>query len=101
MLNDLLSGIVAVGVVFVLSLMTGGFSFYQPWILWSVIALFTVGLFRGNRRDSVWPKVLIINSSWIVLILFSVNDVWWHPVIGITATLVSTAGGVYLRRKLY
>jgi hypothetical protein len=98
-LNDVIAGAIGFGAVFGLSLMTGGFSFYQPWIIWSVIVLFSVGFFKGSPYEAIWPKVLTINSSWIVAAIFLAGHDWWLPPAAIAGTLLPTAAGVYLKRK--
>jgi hypothetical protein len=99
MLNDVLAGVIAFCVVIVLSFMTGGFSFFTPWILWSVIVFLVVGLLRGSPYQSVWPKVLTINSIWIVAGSFLAGGDWWIPFAAFAVTSLPTAAGVYLKRR--
>lgn len=97
---DFFCGLVALVVVVVLSFLTGGFSFAQPWIIWTCIVLFAVGFIRGKRDQSLWPKVLAINFSWMIgLILLGFSEHWWAIPIMIAATLLPTAAGVYLKRR--
>lgn len=66
---DVAIGVSVLVVVFILSLFTGGFSFFTPWIFWAAALLFVAGFSRApSQEQTLWRRVVSINLSWLILV---------------------------------
>jgi hypothetical protein len=98
---DVAVGLCALVTVFVLSIFTGGFSFFAPWIFWGATVLFVAGFCRGNsQEEALWRSVVSINFCWLILVPALVRGIWWGVGLATLGTLVPTTAGVLARRSL-
>ena len=76
--SDIGLGLASIPVVFVLAMLTGGFTFWTPWLLWCSLVLFGCGwMFAHRPADHTWRKVVGINLSWLLGIPIVVRGPWW------------------------
>jgi hypothetical protein len=100
-LLDVAIGFCALIAVFVLSLFTGGFSFFTPWIIWGMILLSVAGFSRSTSQgESVWQRVISINVCWLIALAAMLRGTWWGAILCAVGTFVPTTAGVTARRAL-
>lgn len=100
-LLDMALGFAAILVASILSLLTGGFSFFSPWIFWSSLLLFAIGFSRpSHAADVVWRRVASINLIWFLGVPLLARGVWWVVIVATVATIVPTIAGIWLRRLI-
>lgn len=99
--GDVGIGFGALIATFVLAMMMGGFSFFEPWVLWTAVSLFVAGLSRAkDPEEKFWLRVISIDSSWLLLGVFCFRGPWWWAILLIAGTTVPTIAGLLLRRTL-
>ncbi len=100
-LIDVAVGLSALIVASVLSLFTGGFSFFTPWIVWGAILLFVAGLSRApSQQEAAWKRVFSINLCWLIALAAMLRGSWWGVTLSAIGTFVPTTAGVVARRVL-
>jgi hypothetical protein len=100
--TDLLTGLAALVLVFMVALRLGGFSFFLPWLIVIPLGMFLAGFLRGSSPGSAWAKAVTISSP-LLLIAVSVQGATFliaatGKMIALLITVIPTAGGVLLRR---
>jgi hypothetical protein len=100
-LFDVAVGFFALVAVFVLSLFTGGFTFFGPWIFWGAVALFMAGFCRAPAQgEALWGSVISINLCWLILVPIVLQGVWWGVGLWTLGTFVPTTAGMLSRRSV-
>jgi len=100
-LVDVAIGFSAIVAVFILSLLTGSFSFFAPWIFWAGVLLFVAGYSRVlPQEEAVWRRVVSINLCWLILVPVALRGVWWMVFLTTAGTFVPTAAGLLARRLI-
>jgi len=101
LLFDALTGVPAVGLIFVIALFLGGFSFFTPWMIVTPPILLIAGLLRARSDGNPLLKGLVMSfPSLIIVALLG------HPVVrmlGLSALFLipPCALGVWIRRHTH
>ena len=98
-LGDALTGVPAVGLIFLTALCLGGFSFFIPWMIVTPLILLTAGLVRARSEGNPLLKGLVISLPSLVIVALL-----GHPrvtMLGISAFFLipPCAMGVWIRRR--
>ncbi|MGD0436122.1 MAG: hypothetical protein ABSB86_06635 [Bryobacteraceae bacterium] len=100
-LSDVAVGLCALIAVLVLSLFTGGFNFFLPWIFWGTLLLFAAGFWRARYPEvAVWRTVVSINLCWLVLTSVVMQGNRWGVELIALGTCIPTTAGALARRLL-
>ena len=96
--TDALVGVAALALVIPAAMLSGGFVFYQPWVVFTVLFMFVAGFIRGGRAAIAWPIGLAIGAgTWGILFLCARFD----PLVCVVVTLITSPpafAGVLTRR---
>ena len=101
LLFDALTGVPAVGLIFVTALFLGGFSFFAPWMIVTPLILFIAGLVRARSAGNPLLKGLVISlPSLIIVALLGSHCV---TMLGLSALFLipPSAIGVWIRRRTH
>ena len=82
LLCDAAVGVIALVAIIALSLILGGFSFFEPWLIVGLPVMFAAGVLRGNSRGNIWVKVLFLNVGNLVFVACCANAPTiapWNP----------------------
>jgi hypothetical protein len=100
-LADIAIGLSALIAACILSLFTGGFSFFTPWLVWVVILFFVAGFSRPpSQQEAVWRRVISIDLCWLIVLPAVLRGIWWGVVLAEVGIFVPTTAGVVARRLL-
>ena len=100
-LIDVAIGTAALVVASALSSLTGGFSFFTPWIFWGSILLFAAGQSRPpSPHDPVWKRALSIDLCWFVALTAMLRGDWWGVAAVTIGIFVATTSGILVRRAV-
>jgi hypothetical protein len=106
LLPDVFTGILAWVVIIPLALALGGFMFLEPWGIVIPPVTFSFGMVRGKSHGNAWLKGIAMN---LVILLLLICRAAGEPfdstgvatvLTVIVLTVVPTAGGIALRRRL-
>ena len=99
MMSDALIGVLASGCVIVLALLLGGFSFFEPWMVFGPVVLFCAGFFRARSEGNIWLKSVAISLASLLLAAFFGNAI----IVGIALPFLipPCACGIWIRRRSY
>jgi hypothetical protein len=98
-LFDALTGVPAVGLIFVTALFLGGFSFFTPWMIVTPPILLIAGLVRARSEGNALLKGLMISLPSLILVALLGRPL--ATMLGISALLLipPCAIGVWIRRR--
>ncbi len=96
---DSLTGVPAVGLIFVAALILGGFSFFTPWLIVTPPILLIAGLVRGRSEGNPLLKGLVISLPSLIVVALLGRPV--ANILGVSALLLipPSALGVWIRRR--
>jgi len=96
-LIDAVTGVSAFGLIFVLALFLGGFSFFSPWMIVTPPILFIAGLVRARSKANVLLKGLVISLPSLVIAALLGN----YSGVGVSAPFVILPCllGIWIRRR--
>ena len=101
LLLDFAVGFCAVVAMTTLSLFTGGFNSFTPWIIWGVILLFTAGFIRSVcEGEAVWLRGISINACSLIAVAALLRGPWWAVPLSAAGTILPTIAGLTARRAL-
>jgi hypothetical protein len=92
--------LLALFVVLVLVIRTGGFHFFAPWFWWPAVVFFILGLSRRvGTNENLWRRVGMLNLAWLFVtpLPFLVRP-WWLGALVVIVPPLPTAAGLYVRR---
>jgi hypothetical protein len=101
LLFDALTGVPAVGLISVMALSLGGFSFFTPWMIVTPPILFIAGLVRARSEGNPLLKGLMMSlPSLIIVALVGSPRV---TMLGLSAPflILPCAIGVWIRRRTH
>jgi hypothetical protein len=94
--------LLALIVVSVLVIGTGGFKHLTPWFLWPAVVFFLLGLSRRvETNENLWRRVGMLNVAWLLVtpVPFLIRP-WWLGALFVIVPPLPTAAGLYVRRLI-
>lgn len=98
---DALTGVPAMGLVFIMALFLGGFSFFTPWLIVTPPILFIAGLFRARSEGNPLLKGLVMSLPSLIIVALLGSPRITMLGIGAPLLFLPCALGVWVRRRTH
>lgn len=95
---DFGTGTAAAALITAGSLLFGGFSFFEPWVILSVLAMFAAGFVRGLSHGTTFQKTSAVCATPLLLLLVTVRPLVIAIPVGIAAITFPALAGIWARR---
>jgi len=99
LLADCGVGLAATSAILPASLLLGGFSFIEPWVLVTALLFFFAGFLRGTSPGNASIKAMAINLGPLCLLVVWLRAEWLTMLLGVLAVILPTMAGLLARRR--
>ena len=100
-LFDSLTGVPAVGLIFLTALLLGGFNFLTPWLIVTPPILLIAGLVRARSEGNPLLKGLVISLPSLIVVALLGRPLATMLGVGALLLIPPCAIGIWIRRRRY